>query len=215
MVCVREACRLPTRIRATCFFSQYMRTSRQADYVLLQARLNHSSRPPPPVQTSPKSSPPTTPASNYVHGGGEGADAGSALQATTGGRAEHGVVWLGRLLLAVVLLCGDGSVSAHHGGEWGGWQTRGGHASHPFSGYLAYYTAHYTTPRQQSHARANNDKDAAETGAFPSLNRIQKRCCVRGRGHAGRGASHFHPPSAPRQYFWASPSLVLLLILVL
>lgn len=69
------------------------------------ARLNHSSRPPPPLSKNNQIVSTHPPASNNLHGGGEGADAGSALQATTGGRDEHGGVWLGRLLLAVVVLC--------------------------------------------------------------------------------------------------------------
>ena len=84
----------PASISATCFLSQYMRTSRQADYVLLQlvSTTHHASS---TCQNQLKSSQPP-PASDYVHGGREGTDAGSALQATTGGRAEHGGVWLGR-----------------------------------------------------------------------------------------------------------------------
>lgn len=77
------------------------------------------------------------------------------------------VLWLGSACCGVVFAFGLRWVDQHDG-EWGGWQGEVG-SSQPLILSLvslqdsASHKHHYT----RSHARENNDKDAAEAGAFP------------------------------------------------
>ena len=77
------------------------------------------------------------------------------------------VLWLGSACCGVVFALGLRWVDQHDG-EWGGWQDKTRQASQPLILSLVSLqdSASHKHHDTRSHARANNDKYAAEAGAF-------------------------------------------------